>query len=99
MTKAEAIMRTVAATKQDKAQTEIVVTALLAGIMHAVECGAAVFVPGFGTFHTLWRNETTGRLIQKNTAIIIPAHCIPHFKPYRQFKNSIKTRRPTSVPA
>jgi DNA-binding protein HU-beta len=90
MTKAEAIISTATIAKQDKAQTETVVTALLAGIVHALECGNAVFIPEFGTFYPLWRNETTGRLIKKNTTIIVPGHSRPHFKPYKQFKNTVR---------
>ena len=90
MTKAQAIIRTAAVTSKDKVQTDTVVTALVAGIMHALGCGEAVFIPEFGTFHLLWRNETTGRLIQKNTTIIVPAHFVPHFKPYKPFTNAVR---------
>jgi len=84
-------MCTVEATRQDKTQTETVVSALVAGIMDALACGHAVYIPGFGTFHLKWRNETTGRLIQKNIAVIVPAHWIPQFTPYEQFKKILKT--------
>ena len=92
MTKAEAIIRTAGLTTLDKAHTETVVTALVVTIMHELECGNAVSIPDFGTFHPLWRNQTTGRLIRENTTVIVPAHFIPHFEPYSHFKHAISNR-------
>ena len=90
MTRAEAITHIVNLTNQDKLRTDITLTALLATIVQALESGRAVVIPGFGTFSLKWRNETTGRLIQKNTTLIVPAHYIPHFKPFRQFKDNLR---------
>jgi DNA-binding protein HU-beta len=40
------------------------------------------------------RAEKTGRNISKNTAVIIPAHNIPAFKPAKIFVEGIKTKVP-----
>jgi DNA-binding protein HU-beta len=37
------------------------------------------------------RAEKTGRNISKNTAIIIPAHNVPAFKPAKVFLEGVKT--------
>lgn len=89
MTKAQTIIQTAAVTTLDKVRTETVVTALLYEIVLALECGNAVSIPEFGTFHPLWRNETIGRVIQKNITIVVPGHFIPHFEPYSLFKKAI----------
>jgi DNA-binding protein HU-beta len=89
MTKAQAIIRTAEITRHDRAQTDAVVSALIAAIIEALECGNAVSIPEFGRFHPLWRNETTGRLIREKTVLIVPAHFIPHFEPHSQFKHAV----------
>ncbi len=40
------------------------------------------------------RAEKTGRNISKNTAVVIPAHNIPAFKPSKTFANSVKQNVP-----
>jgi DNA-binding protein HU-beta len=90
MTRAEAITHVVNLTNQDKIRTYITLTALLATIVQAIESGRTIAIPGFGTFSLKWRNETTGRLIQRNTTVIVPAHYIPHLKPFRQFKDNLR---------
>jgi DNA-binding protein HU-beta len=40
------------------------------------------------------RAEKTGRNISKNTAVKIPAHNIPAFKPAKIFVEGIKTKVP-----
>ena len=96
MTKAEAINRTAIETMRDKAQTASIIANLMASIMDALGRGEAVFIPGFGTFHPQWHNETTGRLIRQNKPLIVPAHYVPHFRPYQDFKDLVKTT--TGIP-
>jgi DNA-binding protein HU-beta len=45
---------------------------------------------GFGSFIIKTRAEKIGRNIKKNTAIVIPAHNIPAFKPAKVFVESVK---------
>jgi DNA-binding protein HU-beta len=52
--------------------------------------GENVYLRGFGTFAVKERAVKTARNITKNTAIIIPAHKIPSFKPAKEFKDSLK---------
>ena len=42
------------------------------------------------------RAAKTGRNISKNTAVIIPAHNIPAFKPSKTFAKSVKQNVPVS---
>ena len=42
------------------------------------------------------RAEKTGRNISQNTAVIIPAHNIPAFKPSKTFVKSVKQNVPVS---
>jgi len=90
MTKAEAILKITAITAKDKQPTTTVVIALLSSIMEAVQQGDTVTIHGFGIFYPKWRNETTGRLILEDRTIIIPAHFVPHFRPYTNLKQQVK---------
>jgi len=53
-----------------------------------------VYLRGFGSFIVKTRAEKTGRNISKNTAVIIPAHNIPSFKPSKTFVDSVKKNVP-----
>jgi len=54
--------------------------------------GENIYLRGFGTFLLKKRAEKTGRNITKNTAIKIPAHMIPAFKPAKEFVTEVKTK-------
>ena len=45
---------------------------------------------GFGSFLVKHRAQKTGRLLAKNTTIIIPAHNVPAFKPADVFVDKVK---------
>ena len=52
--------------------------------------GENVRLRGFGSFIVKKRAEKTARNISKNTAMIIPAHNTPSFKPSKEFLGKIK---------
>ncbi|MDE5552616.1 MAG: HU family DNA-binding protein, partial [Muribaculaceae bacterium] len=52
--------------------------------------GNNVYLRGFGSFVIKTRKEKTARNISKNTAIIIPEHKVPAFKPSRVFLDEVK---------
>jgi DNA-binding protein HU-beta len=45
-----------------------------------------IFIRGFGTFTAERRSKKIARDIRNNTAIDVPAHNVPHFKPSKEFK-------------
>ena len=51
-----------------------------------------VYLRGFGSFIIKTRAAKTGRNISKNTAIEIPAHNIPAFKPSKTFTEKVKAK-------
>ena len=63
--------------------------------------GENVYVRGFGSFVVKKRAKKTARNISKNTAIIIPEHFVPSFKPAKTFVERVKTAhsKKTSVKA
>lgn len=65
-------------------------------IKNSLENNNNVYLRGFGSFIIKTRAEKTGRNISKNTAVIIPAHNIPVFKPSKTFVKSVKQNVPVS---
>lgn len=56
----------------------------------SLEEGENVYVRGFGSFVVKKRAKKIGRNIQENTAIEIPAHYIPDFRPSKDFKERVR---------
>ena len=65
-------------------------------IKNSLQKNNNVYLRGFGSFIVKTRAEKTGRNISKNTAVIIPAHNIPAFKPSKTFAKSVKQNVPVS---
>ena len=53
--------------------------------------GENIYIRGFGSFVIKKRAAKIGRNITRNTAVNIPEHFIPAFKPAKEFMNDIKT--------
>ena len=76
----------------EKNETQKVVEAFMQEIRTSMYNGDNVYLRGFGSFIVKTRAAKTGRNISKNTAIEIPAHNIPAFKPSKSFVEKVKTK-------
>lgn len=90
MTKAEIVTRINEKTGIEKVAVMAIVEEVMASIKENMANGENVYLRGFGTFHIVERKKKIGRNIGKNTAVVIPAHNIPRFKPAKEFKGMIK---------
>ncbi len=54
--------------------------------------GENIYIRGFGSFILKKRAAKIGRNIKKNTAVEIPEHYIPAFKPSKEFVEDIKQK-------
>lgn len=90
MTKAEVIAEIAQKTGIEKVDVSETVEAFFKVIKNAMIEGENVYVRGFGSFVIKKRAEKTARNISKNTAIIIPEHFIPSFKPAKVFVEKVK---------
>ena len=90
MTKAEVVSKISAKTGVEKTTTLAIVESFMNEVMNSVSENESVFLRGFGTFKAKKRAEKTGRNIKKNTAVIIPSHYTPSFKPSKSFVNEVK---------
>lgn len=92
MTKAEIVEKIVVTTGIEKGTVLAVVEAVMENIKANMTKGENIYLRGFGTFLLKKRAEKIGRNITKNTAIKIPAHMIPAFKPSKEFIEEVKTK-------
>lgn len=91
MTKADIVAEIVEETGLERVEALKAVEAFMASVKSSLANGQNVYLRGFGSFVVKERAEKTGRNISKNTAIIIPAHNIPSFKPAKTFVDEVKT--------
>jgi DNA-binding protein HU-beta len=92
MTKAELVNTISNKLGTEKNETQKVVEAFMQEIRTSMYGGENVYLRGFGSFIIKTRAAKTGRNISKNTAIEIPAHNIPAFKPSKTFVEKVKTK-------
>jgi DNA-binding protein HU-beta len=92
MTKAELVNTISNKLGTEKNETQKVVEAFMQEFRTSMYNGDNVYLRGFGSFIIKTRAAKTGRNISKNTAIEIPAHNIPAFKPSKSFVEKVKTK-------
>lgn len=92
MTKAELVNAIANRLGTEKNDTLRIVEAFMQEIRATMYNGENVYLRGFGSFIIKERAAKTGRNISKNTAIEIPAHNIPAFKPSKTFVERVKTK-------
>ncbi|MFH1296579.1 MAG: HU family DNA-binding protein [Bacteroidota bacterium] len=92
MTKAEIVTEIVKNTGIEKVVVEATVEAIMATIKTSMAKGENIYLRGFGTFLLKKRAEKIGRNITKNTAVKIPAHMVPAFKPAKEFIGEVKSK-------
>tara|TARA_R110002072_G_scaffold281965_3_gene444662 strand:+ start:3759 stop:4049 length:291 start_codon:yes stop_codon:yes gene_type:complete len=90
MTKADIVSNIVEETGLERVEALKAIESFMTTIKTSLSDGQNVYLRGFGSFIVKERAEKTGRNISKNTAIIIPAHNIPSFKPAKTFVENVK---------
>jgi DNA-binding protein HU-beta len=91
MTKADIVAGIAEETGLERVEALRAVEAFMNSVKSSLANGQNVYLRGFGSFIVKERAEKTGRNISKNTAIIIPAHNIPSFKPAKTFVEDVKS--------
>ena len=92
MTKAELVNTISNKLGVEKNDTQKVIEAFMQEIKTSLYNNDNVYLRGFGSFVIKTRAAKTGRNISKNSAIEIPAHNIPSFKPSKMFAEKVKTK-------
>lgn len=91
MKKSDIINEITKSTSIERTDVKKTVEALMHHLKDSMIKGNEIFLRGFGTFGLKKRAEKTARNISKNTAMIIPAHYIPKFKPCAEFHDAVST--------
>lgn len=90
MTKADIVDQISEKTGIEKTQVLHTVEAFMTSVKSSLSQGNNVYLRGFGSFIVKKRAQKTGRIISKNTTIVIPAHNVPAFKPAKSFVSRVK---------
>jgi len=85
MTKAEIVTKIAKKTGLEKEAVLEVLEQFMSTVKDSLIDKEPVYLRGFGSFIIKERATKTARNISKDTAIIIPAHSIPAFKPAKTF--------------
>jgi DNA-binding protein HU-beta len=93
MTKQEIINEIARKTGIDKVVVGSTVESLMEKVKDSMVKGNNIYLRGFGTFLVKKRAKKTARNISKNTAVIIPEHFVPVFKPAKEFMASLKKKK------
>lgn len=92
MTKAELVSIMAKKTGVERLVVSTIVESLMDEVKNSLSKGEDVHLRGFGSFIVKHRAQKTGRILAKNTTIIIPAHDVPAFKPADVFVDKVKNR-------
>lgn len=90
MTKAEIVNEISRSTGLEKAAVLATVEKFMEVVKDTMAEGNNVYLRGFGSFIIKTRKEKTARNISKNTAMRIPEHKVPAFKPSRVFLDKVR---------
>ena len=90
MRKADLINKIAGKTNIPKVDVLVTLETMFKEIKFSLSKGENIYVRGFGSFITKKRAAKIGRNIKRNTAVQIPAHFIPAFKPAKEFMQEVK---------
>ena len=93
MTKLEIVNEISKKTGIEKVTVMNTVEAFMDTVKHGMTKGNNIYLRGFGTFEVKKRAAKTARNISKNTALIIPEHFIPKFRPAKEFIQKVKSEK------
>ena len=90
MRKADLVNKISDTTGISKVDVLVTIEALFKEIKDSLTEGENVYVRGFGSFIVKKRAKKIGRNIQQKTAVEIPEHFIPSFRPAKTFVEKVK---------
>ena len=90
MTKSDIISMIAKETGINKITVGKIVESFMGTVKESLVRKENIYLRGFGSFIIKKRARKIARNISKNTAIIVPEHVIPSFKPYKSFIDKVK---------
>ncbi len=99
MTKADIVNEIAEKTGLERVEVLQTVEAFMVSVKNSLSRGENVYLRGFGSFIVKKRAQKTGRIISRNTTIVIPEHNVPAFKPAKTFVIRVKDGKPAKKAA
>lgn len=96
MTKQDVLKQIGQRTGKDPLISRVILESFFKVVKQHLAAGESIYVRGFGSFQPKRRAAKVGRNIPSNTAMAIPAHTIPAFKPSPEFIEQVQTQRQPS---
>lgn len=90
MRKADLVNQIAEKTGIPKVDVLVTLETMFKEVKDTLSGGENIYIRGFGSFITKKRAAKIGRNIKKNTAVHIPEHYIPAFKPAKEFIAEVK---------
>jgi DNA-binding protein HU-beta len=92
MTKQDVISQVSEKTGLESLTSRTIIESFFEVVKEALIEGKPTYIRTFGSFILKQRAAKTGRNISQNTAVRVPAHVIPYFKPSAEFTNQVKAQ-------
>ncbi len=92
MTKAELVDEVSKVSDLTRKHSEVIVEAVFASIVDALQKGDKIELRGFGSFKIRHRGSRTGRNPKTGAGVVVPAKRVPHFKPGKELRELINRR-------
>lgn len=73
-----------------KVDVLVSIESFFSNVKNTLTEGENIYIRGFGSFVAKKRAAKIGRNIKENTAVYIPEHYIPAFKPAKEFIEDVK---------
>ena len=89
MTKAELVDEVARTSDLTRKHSEVIVDAVFASIIQALQKGDKIELRGFGSFRLRRRGSRTGRNPKTGAGVVVPAKSVPHFKPGKELRELI----------
>ena len=89
MTKAELVSEISLSTGYDRKTVQVIAESMIKEIKAGMAKGKNVYLRGFGSFVVKPRKEKVARNITKRTSVYVPAHCVPSFRPAKEFNEAV----------
>ncbi len=89
MTKAELVDEIAQKADLTRKHSEVIVDAVFASIIEALQGGDKIELRGFGSFRVRHRASRTGRNPKTGDSVLVPAKKVPYFKPGKELRELI----------
>ena len=96
MTKQDVLHRIKEKAGIDTQLSQLIIESFFEVVRTAVSQGETIYIRQFGSFSPKQRAQKVARDLKTNTAILVPSHTVPYFKPSPAFTDQVRERKANS---